>query len=87
MLVPRNGKTEDTKFFEMNKNQFIFHHSNIYEEGEKVFVDSICLEGGMSFEVTAANVEEKYLKAREFGGTGSWTGLFRHDLDLKSGRV
>lgn len=27
------------------------------------------------------------MKAKEFGGTGSWTGLFRHELDMKSGQV
>lgn len=88
MLIPRSGKTEDTKFFEMKgSDQFIFHHANIYEDGDKVYVDSICLEGGVNFEVTAATVKKEYLKAREYGGTGSWTGLFRHELDLKSGEV
>ena len=87
MLIPRNGKTEDTKFFKMDYNQFIFHHSNMYEEGEKVFIDSVCMEGGIDFDITTANVTRDYFKAREFGGTGSWTGFFRHELDLKSGSV
>ena len=87
LLIPRNGKTEESKFFKVRNDQFIFHHSNIYEEGDKVYIDSICLEGGVNFEVTPATVTMDYLKAKEFGGTGSWTGLFRHELDMKSGEV
>jgi all-trans-8'-apo-beta-carotenal 15,15'-oxygenase len=27
------------------------------------------------------------LKSKEHGGTGSWTGLYRHELDLDTGKV
>ena len=89
MLIPRNGKTEDTKFFEVKcSDQFIFHHANIYEEGDKVIIDSVCLEGGISFgEFGGKNMTKESFKAREYGGKGSWTGLFRHELDLNSGEV
>ena len=45
------------------------------------------MEGGVDFEVTTENVEKDFMRAREYGGTGSWTGLFRHELDLLSGDV
>ena len=88
MLIPRNGKTEDTKFFEIDHSQFIFHHANIFEEGDKVIVDSISMEGGINFgEFASDTLKKEQMKAREFGGTGSWTGLFRHEMDLKTGVV
>mgnify|MGYP000854019872 CR=1 FL=1 len=52
-----------------------------------MFIDSICLDGGVDFETTMANVTKDYMNAKESGGNGSWTGLYRHELDLTSGKV
>lgn len=27
------------------------------------------------------------MRAKEYGGTGPWTGLFRHELDLETGKA
>ena len=87
-LIPRNGKIEEARYFEApDADQFIFHHVNIHEDGNKVMIDSISLEGGLNFSLNVDNVTKDYMKAKEYGGTGSWTGLFRHELDLETGKA
>ncbi|MEG5041557.1 MULTISPECIES: carotenoid oxygenase family protein [unclassified Microcoleus] len=42
ILIPRNG-TDEVKILE-TEPCFVFHHCNAWEEGDEVFVDSVCYE-------------------------------------------
>uniref|UniRef100_A0A6U7ZC62 Dioxygenase n=1 Tax=Eutreptiella gymnastica TaxID=73025 RepID=A0A6U7ZC62_9EUGL len=91
-LVPRGeakarGEQPQRIGVPLGITQFIFHHANCYEEDGLIYADSVCLEGGMDFSANLDSVTRGYFRGSGYGGTGPWTGLFRHVLDPVKGTV
>jgi all-trans-8'-apo-beta-carotenal 15,15'-oxygenase len=79
LVIPRNPENREIKVFETTAG-FIFHHSNAYEEGGSIVVDSICYESLPEIE-PGSDFREVDFEALKPGQ------LWRFNINLESKKV
>ena len=78
LLIPRNGKGE-VKILE-TEPCFVFHHANAWEEGDRVFVDSICYD---SFPSVDPDMDFREVDFEAYPPGQLW----RFEVNLENGQV
>ncbi|MDJ0510892.1 MAG: carotenoid oxygenase family protein [Crocosphaera sp.] len=79
IIIPRNNTDESMKIMQTNTG-FVFHHVNAFEEGEKIYLDSICYD---SLPQVQPNKDYKEV---DFDGLDPGQ-IWRFKIDLKSNNI